>query len=95
MKAFKAHTLRVLGHLGPQGTRDQAFGQLLKKAVLANEVFRLFVANEQLVDQFVAYGHGSSFWMFGSFLPFDRLHKVWDTLQPELCELEDAQSGGR
>jgi hypothetical protein len=21
-------------------------------------------------------GHGSSFWMFGSFLPFDRLHKI-------------------
>jgi hypothetical protein len=31
---------------------------------------------EQLVDQFVADGHGSSFWMFGSFLPFDRLHKI-------------------
>ena len=67
---------KVLGHLGLQGALDQALGQLLEQAVLANEVFRLFVASEQLVDQFVAYGHGSSFSMFGSFLPFDRLHKI-------------------
>jgi hypothetical protein len=35
----------------------------------------VLLASEQLVDQFVACGHGSSFWMFGSFLPFDLLHK--------------------
>jgi uncharacterized protein (TIGR03643 family) len=38
------------------------------------------VASEQLVDQSVADGHGSSMWMFGSFLPLDRLHKLQDTL---------------
>jgi hypothetical protein len=53
---------------------------LLADRIAAIEVFRLFVASEELVDQFVAYGHGSSFWMFGSFLPFDRLHKILDTL---------------
>ena len=67
---------QVLGHLGFQGALDQTFGQLLEQAVFSDEVFRLFVASEQLVGQFVAYGHGSSFLMFGSFLPFDRLHKI-------------------
>jgi hypothetical protein len=50
--------------------------QLLEWAVFSDKVFRLFVASEQLDDQFVAYGHGSSFWMFGSFLPFDRSLKI-------------------
>ena len=67
---------QVLGHLGLQGPLDQALGQLLEQAVFSDEVFRLFVASKKLVDQFVAYGHGSSFSMFGSFLPFDRLHKI-------------------
>ena len=51
-------------------------GQLLEQAVLADEILRLFVAREKPVDQFFADGHGSSFWMFGSFLPFGRLHKI-------------------
>jgi hypothetical protein len=67
---------QVLGHLGFQSALHKALGKLFEQAVLANKVFRFFIASEQLVDQFVADGHGSSFWMFGSFLPFDRLHKI-------------------
>jgi hypothetical protein len=52
---------KVLSHLGLQSTLDQALGQLLEQAVFSDEVFRFFVASEQLVDQFVADGHGSSF----------------------------------
>ena len=40
--------------------------------------------SKQPVYQFVAYGHGSSFWMFGNFLPFDRLHKTLYTLQTDV-----------
>jgi hypothetical protein len=61
---------------GLQDALDKASGQLLEQAVLADEVFRVFIASEQLVDQFAVDGQGSSFWMFGSFLPFDRLHKI-------------------
>ena len=50
--------------LSLKGKLDQAFGHLLQQAVSYNEVFRLLVASEKLVDQFVAYGHGSSFSMF-------------------------------
>lgn len=49
-----------------------SFGQ----TVFLDEVLKFFGASEQLVDQFVADGHASSFSMFGSFLPFDRLHKI-------------------
>ena len=51
----------MVGPLGFQGPLDKTFGQLLEQAVLANEVFSFFIASEQLVDQFVADGHGSSF----------------------------------
>jgi len=37
----------------------------------------------QLADPFFASGHGSSFWMFGSFLPFDRDHKIQDNLNTQ------------
>jgi hypothetical protein len=70
----------ALGHLGLQSRLDQACCQLLEQAVLSDEVLRFFIASQQLIDQFVADGHGSSFWMFGSFLPFDRLHKMPYTL---------------
>jgi hypothetical protein len=33
-------------------------------------------SSKQPVYQFVAYGDGSSFWMFGNFLPFDHLHNT-------------------
>jgi hypothetical protein len=58
---------QVLGHLGLQSTLDQSLGQRLEQAVFSDEVFRLFLASEQLVDQFAADGHGSSFldvWQF-------------------------------
>jgi hypothetical protein len=51
----------VLGHLGFECSFDQSFGQLLEKPVLSDEVFRLFVIRQQVVYQFVAYGHFSSF----------------------------------
>ncbi|WP_442915146.1 hypothetical protein [Limnohabitans sp. 63ED37-2] len=63
-------------HHGISDRGDQALGQLLEQAVFSDKVFRLFLASEQLVDQFVTDGHGSSFSMFGSFLPIDRLHKI-------------------
>jgi hypothetical protein len=72
---------QVLGHLGLQGMLDQALGQLLEQVVYSDEVFRLFVASEELVVQFVTYGYVSSFLMFGSFLPYYRLHKIEDILK--------------
>ena len=50
--------------LGLKGKPVQAFGHLLQQAVSSNEAFRLLVVSEKLVDQFIAYGHGSSFSMF-------------------------------
>jgi hypothetical protein len=35
---------QVPGHIDFQSTLDKAFGQLLESAVLANKVFRFFVA---------------------------------------------------
>ena len=64
---------QVLSHFGLQCALNQFLGQLLEKPVLSNEVFRLFVIGQQTVYKFVAYGHLSSFMMFGSFLPFDFL----------------------
>jgi hypothetical protein len=40
----------------------------------ANQISSAFTARR--VDQFVAYGHFSSFENFGSFLSLDRLHKI-------------------
>lgn len=66
---------KMLGHIGTQCTFDQMFGQLLEKSVLANEVFWFFVACKHLPNHFDAYDLGSYFWIFGSFLPFNRLTK--------------------
>jgi hypothetical protein len=71
---------KVLGHLGLQGALHKPFGELLEQAVLAYEVFGLFVVSQQAVDEFVAYGHFASFLKDGSFLPKDRLHKNSYTL---------------
>ncbi|HUW29061.1 MAG TPA: hypothetical protein VMV97_10685, partial [Sulfuriferula sp.] len=46
----------------------------------SNQVFRFLVISQQAVQQFVAYGHYSSFVQAGSFLPNDRLHKNSYTL---------------
>lgn len=37
---------QVLGHLDFQSTLNKALGQLLEQAVLANEVFRFFIASQ-------------------------------------------------
>ena len=37
--------------------------------------FGFFVACKHLLNHFDAYDHGLSFWIFGSFLPFNRLNE--------------------
>ena len=55
---------QVLGHLRIERTLDQQLGQLLERAVLANQVFRLLVVRQQAIQQLrrhsrllLLYGH--------------------------------------
>src|SRR5215204_6531929 len=47
----------VLGQLCGHRPLQQLLRQLLQQAVLANDVLRLFVVFQQIVNQLVVYGH--------------------------------------
>jgi hypothetical protein len=71
---------QVLGHLGVPRLPHQQLGQLLKQAVLADQVLGLLVVGQQAGQQLVghvmvALAHRVSR-LGGSFLPLDRLHKI-------------------
>ena len=80
-----AFVAQVFGQLSVQGSLDQQFGQLLEQAVLANQVFGLFVVGQQARPQFFGYvvflgAHG----VYGQAglrrQWIGRLHKVLHTL---------------
>ena len=52
---FVALVPQVLGQFRVQRSFDQQLGQLLEQAVLADEVFRLFVVGQQARQQFLRY----------------------------------------
>lgn len=73
---------QMLGHLVIQGTFDQAPGQLLEQAILADPVVRVRVVGQQLVRQRFGYvvlgcGHGVPR-CGGSVLPGTRVHNIQD-----------------
>jgi hypothetical protein len=49
---ISAVVAEVLGHLGLHGAFEQRLGQLFQQSVFANDVFRLLVIQQQLVDKF-------------------------------------------
>ncbi|KAF5041755.1 hypothetical protein DSECCO2_519700 [anaerobic digester metagenome] len=73
----------MVGHFGIEGSFDEGLGQLLEKAFLADEVFRLLVIRQEGVDQvdwkWLACGHVVSLW--GRLSTTDRLHKIFYTPQ--------------
>jgi len=67
---------QVFSHLGLKGSLHQFLGEQLEQAVLTDEVFRLLVVSQQVVDQFVRDGHLFAVPLkCSSSLPIDRLHK--------------------
>ena len=71
----------MVGHFGIKGPLDEGLGQLLEKAFLADEVFRLLVIRQEGVDQVdwkrLACGQVVSLW--GRLSTTDRLHKIFYT----------------
>ena len=70
----------MLGHFGIERLLHEQLGQLLQKAVLADQIFRLLVVGQQRGQQLLGYfllacSHGVS-GSDGSFLPRARLHKI-------------------
>lgn len=49
---------QVVGQLGIQRTLDQLLGQLLEDAVGTDQVFRLLIIGQKLIQQFVGNGVG-------------------------------------
>ncbi len=79
---------QVFSHLGLKGSLHQFLGEQLEQAVLTDEVFRLLVVSQQVVDQFVRDGHLFAVPLkCSSSLPIDRLHKNSYTPTSRLCSM--------
>jgi hypothetical protein len=64
-----------------------AFAETISGRVVGapdGDTLMVWDSSRRPVYQFVADGHGSSFWMFGNFLPFDPLHKTLYTLPTDV-----------
>ena len=64
-----------------------AFAETISGRVVGapdGDTLMVWDSSRRPVYQFVADGHGSSFWMFGNFLPFDLLHKTLYTLPTDV-----------
>jgi len=86
----------LIGRARAKGAFSLVFVALLFGATLADTISGRVVgaadgdtlmvldSSTQPVYQFVAYGDGSSFWMFGNFLLFDHLHNTLYTLPTDV-----------